>query len=104
MPCCATLCPQADIVTSITFVDGKGRVRTVSRSGPIGRALSGGLGLLGVITEVTLRLQSGLSKTQTWAIGPQLDTNIATELPSLIVSYGAEALRQQLANLIAAAC
>jgi FAD/FMN-containing dehydrogenase len=84
--CCSH--PQADIVTSITFVDGRGQVRTVSRNGAIGRALSGGLGMLGIITEVTLRLQPGLSKTRTWAIGPQPDTAVATELPSLIVSSG----------------
>jgi FAD/FMN-containing dehydrogenase len=48
---------QADFVTSITFVDGKGDIHTVDRDCFEGRGLLGGLGMLGVITEVTLKLQ-----------------------------------------------
>lgn len=85
--CVLMLCAQADMVTAITFVDGKGLVRTVARSSDIGRALSGGLGTLGIITEVTLRLQKGLRTTQTFAIGPKPDTGIAAELCSMIDRY-----------------
>lgn len=75
------------MVTAITFVDAKGSVRTVARSSAIGRALSGGLGTLGIITEVTLRLQKGLRTTRTFAIGPKPDTGIAAELRSMIDRY-----------------
>jgi len=78
---------QADMVTHITFVDGTGRIHTVDRYCLEGRGLSGGLGMLGIITEVTLKLQEGLQKTKLWAIGPQADTNIEQELKDMIVSW-----------------
>jgi FAD/FMN-containing dehydrogenase len=46
-----------DIVVSLTWVNAKGEVRTSSRYSREGRALVGGAGLLGVITEVTLQLE-----------------------------------------------
>lgn len=56
--CFIALCGlQADFVTSVTFVDGKGVIYTVDRDSTEGRGLMGGLGMLGVITEVTLKLQ-----------------------------------------------
>lgn len=77
---------QADMVTHITFVDGRGEIHTVDRHCLEGRGLTGGLGLLGVITEVTIRVRQGLLKTHLWAVGPKNDTNIEQELTDLIVS------------------
>jgi hypothetical protein len=59
VPCLAVCAPatQADFVTFVTFVDGRGDIHTVDRDCFEGRGLLGGLGMLGVITEVTLKLQ-----------------------------------------------
>lgn len=79
---------QADIVTHIKFVDGTGKIRQTARSSNIGRGLAGGLGMLGVITEVTLQLQPGLGKTRSWGTGIRSDANMAAELLGLWVSAG----------------
>jgi FAD/FMN-containing dehydrogenase len=46
-----------DIVTNIRWVDGKGEVHTSERSSPEGKAICGGLGVTGVVTQVTLQLK-----------------------------------------------
>jgi FAD/FMN-containing dehydrogenase len=46
-----------DIVSNIQWVDGKGEVHTSARSSPEGRAICGGLGVTGVVTQVTLQLK-----------------------------------------------
>lgn len=74
------------MVTHITFVDGRGKIHTVDRYCLEGRGLAGGLGMLGIITEVTVKLQDGLQKAKLWAVGPKLDTNIVEELTDMIVS------------------
>jgi FAD/FMN-containing dehydrogenase len=76
---------QADIVRKITFVDGTGKVTTVDRASLVGRGLAGGLGMLGVMTEITLQLQPGLGKTRSWSTGAKSDANIAQELNALWV-------------------
>lgn len=80
------------MVTHITFVDGRGEVHTVDRHCLEGRGLTGGLGMLGVISEVTIRVRQGLLKTHLWAVGPKQDTNIEQELTDLIVSVVQEVL------------
>ena len=73
-------------MTEMTFVDGTGEIHTVDRYCLEGRGLSGGLGMLGIITEVTLKLQLGLQKTKLWAVGAKPDTNIEEEMMDMIVS------------------
>jgi FAD/FMN-containing dehydrogenase len=68
---------QADIVSSITFVDGVGTTHRVARSSRVGRGVVGGLGMLGVITEVTLQLTPGLGRMRSWSTGPRSDANMA---------------------------
>lgn len=41
---------------SVTFVDGRGRVVTLPRSHPDFKAVPGSMGLMGVVTEMTLQL------------------------------------------------
>jgi FAD/FMN-containing dehydrogenase len=77
---------QADIVTAIMFVDGTGTTHRVPRSSRVGRGLAGGLGLLGVITEVSLQLRPGLGRMRSWSTGPRSDANMAQELLQLWVS------------------
>jgi FAD/FMN-containing dehydrogenase len=78
---------QGDFVTAITFVDGTGNITQVSRNSNIGRGLVGGLGMLGVITEVSLRLKPGLGKARSWSTGLRSDANFAQELLQLWVSW-----------------
>ncbi|KAF6261964.1 hypothetical protein COO60DRAFT_701031 [Scenedesmus sp. NREL 46B-D3] len=46
-----------DIVTNIQWVDGKGEVHTSERRSPQGKAICGGLGVIGVVTQVKLQLE-----------------------------------------------
>ncbi|KAF6256372.1 hypothetical protein COO60DRAFT_1640790 [Scenedesmus sp. NREL 46B-D3] len=73
----------ADIVKVITFVDGTGEINRVNRNSAVGRGLSGGLGMLGVMTEIVLQLQPGLGKTRSWSTGARSDANMAQELNDL---------------------
>jgi hypothetical protein len=76
---------QADIVSIITFVDGAGTIRRVVRNSRVGRGLAGGLGMLGVITEITLQLTPGLGRMRSWSPGARSDANMAQELLQLWV-------------------
>jgi hypothetical protein len=49
----STLC---DIVLQITWVDGSGTIRRSPRDSEAGRAICGGLGLMGIITELQMQL------------------------------------------------
>lgn len=48
---------QGDIVAELTWVDGLGNVRRDSRDSDAGRALVGGLGVAGLVTELLLQLE-----------------------------------------------
>lgn len=47
---------QADTVVEIVWVDGKGEVHTSARDSPEGRAFCGGLGLIGIMTELVIQM------------------------------------------------
>ena len=62
------------MVVDFTWVDAKGKVHVSSRNSPEGRAHSGGMGLLGVITEFRLQLTPpSLTKLDTWYMKPDAD-------------------------------
>lgn len=48
---------QGDIVAEITWIDGLGNVHKDSRDSAAGKALVGGLGVAGLVTELLLQLQ-----------------------------------------------
>jgi hypothetical protein len=48
---------QGDIVVELTWVDGLGNIRRDSRDSEAGRALVGGLGVAGLVTELLLQLE-----------------------------------------------
>jgi FAD/FMN-containing dehydrogenase len=76
-------------VVELTWVDGKGTIRRSSRGSPEGRALCGGLGIVGVVTELTLALTE---PTHTVATAARLvkDTDIVDDVMAMIkVSCGA---------------
>jgi hypothetical protein len=47
---------QGDITLEFTWVDASGTVHTSERHSAEGRGLSGGVGLIGIITEVKLQM------------------------------------------------
>lgn len=53
--CCAVLW-QGDIALEFTWVDASGTVRTSARDSPEGKGLAGGVGLIGIITEIKLQM------------------------------------------------
>lgn len=48
---------QGDIVTELTWVDGLGNVHRDSRHSEAGRAMVGGLGVAGMVTELLVQLE-----------------------------------------------
>lgn len=54
---CGVHTSQGDIVVELTWVDGHGNIRRDSRDSEAGRALVGGLGVAGLVTELLLQLE-----------------------------------------------
>lgn len=86
-----------DLVTKLTWVNGHGEVVHSERGSPEFAALVGGLGILGVLTEVTLELQplsftvvetrSGLDDAN--MVG-ELREMLASETPNILVQWKPE--------------
>jgi hypothetical protein len=74
---------QADTVLDVTFVDGKGKVVTLNRTHPDFKALNGGLGLLGVMTEMTIQMTPP-TNTQLITWYNVNDNNIITDIPKML--------------------
>lgn len=78
-----------DLVTKLTWVNGRGEIvvsdTATSQGATEVAALVGGLGLLGVLTEVTLQLEP-LSFTVVETRANLDDTNMVSELMSLLAS------------------
>lgn len=89
---------QGDIVVELTWVDGLGNIHTDSRASEAGRALVGGLGVAGVVTELLLQLEPA-SKTviSTWF--KKRDSGLYQDVQQMLkVSQGAiHCCRQQTA-------
>lgn len=88
LPLCISLLPpnprrQADMVTEVTFVDGSGAVQKATNPSPEFNAVSAGLGLAGIVTEVTLRLTA---PTNTKLITRYLasDADLAGDIPKML--------------------
>lgn len=74
---------QADLVVDIIWVDGKGDVHISKRNSDEGRALCGGVGVLGIITELVLQLQPlSHTKVETW--GTVSDGNLAADIQTML--------------------
>lgn len=64
---CFSYHAQCDYLIDITWVDANGTVHISDRRSDEGRAICGGIGLLGVITELTLQLTpSTNTRLSTW--------------------------------------
>ncbi|KIZ02902.1 hypothetical protein MNEG_5061 [Monoraphidium neglectum] len=74
-----------EIVTSITWVDASGTVRTSDSTTEEWRALCGGIGLLGIITEVTFQLTDS-TNTQISTRIQVSDANLASDLNDELIS------------------
>lgn len=78
----STLC---DVLLSITWVDGRGVVHRSDRHSDEGRAICGGLGLTGVVTELTLQLSPpGKVRVATTAHVP--DAHLAADVRAMLAS------------------
>jgi hypothetical protein len=74
---------QSDIMTEFKWVNAKGEVLTSARDSPEGRAVVGSIGLLGVVTEVTLQL-APLSNTRFDTVWKRGDGSIAADIVSML--------------------
>jgi FAD/FMN-containing dehydrogenase len=74
---------QCDWFVDVTWVDASGTVRTSAKGSEEARALCGGLGLLGTITEFTLQMTE---TTNTWFSTWYLkdDTNMAEDIDKML--------------------
>ncbi|GBF95589.1 FAD FMN-containing dehydrogenase [Raphidocelis subcapitata] len=72
-----------DILKEITWVDATGTTRTSARDSPEGRALAGGLGLLGIVSELTLQLAPP-SNTRFETVWQSGDEDIASDILELV--------------------
>ncbi|KAI8477082.1 MAG: hypothetical protein J3K34DRAFT_399332 [Monoraphidium minutum] len=72
-------CNMADATINITWVDVEGTVHTSARHSPEGHALSGGVGMMGIITEVGVQMTP---PTLTKAISKTFlkDTNLPADI------------------------
>uniref|UniRef100_A0A383WHX7 FAD-binding PCMH-type domain-containing protein n=1 Tax=Tetradesmus obliquus TaxID=3088 RepID=A0A383WHX7_TETOB len=74
---------MGDIALEFTWVDASGGIHTSSRDSPEGHALAGGVGLVGIITEVKLQMTPP-SNTQAVSINLLPDSNIAADVTKLL--------------------
>jgi hypothetical protein len=73
----------ADIVRSITWVDASGSVRRAARHSKEGRAIAGGLGLLGIVTELELQLGPP-THTLFETVWKRADGDLATDIRRML--------------------
>lgn len=71
-----------------TWVDASGTIRTSTRNSPEGKALAGGLGLIGIITEVKLQMTPP-SNTKVISKNFIPDVNIAQDVLNYVKVRGA---------------
>jgi FAD/FMN-containing dehydrogenase len=73
---------QADTVLAVKIVDGTGAVRTIRRTDPDFKMLNGGLGLIGIITEMTFKMTPP-SNTQLFTLEKVDDKNLASDVKKM---------------------
>jgi FAD/FMN-containing dehydrogenase len=84
-----TTAPQGDIALEFTWVDAAGNVRVCDRYSEEGKGLAGGVGLIGIITEIKLQLTP---PTNTKAISKNLlpDGKIADDVARFLKVGGTD--------------
>lgn len=95
--CCTCVASQGDITLEFTWVDASGNVHVNDRHSPEGKGLAGGVGLIGIITEIKLQMTPP-SNTKAVSINLLPDHNIGQEVLNYVkvwhrvVSPGEQAL------------
>lgn len=74
---------QGDITLEFTWVDASGNVHVSDRYSPEGKGLAGGVGLIGIITEVKLQMTPP-SNTKAVSINLLPDHNIGQEVQNYV--------------------
>jgi hypothetical protein len=77
------LCPQADILLELTWVDGQGKVHVSDRNSTAGKALVAGLGVGGIVTELLLQVQPP-SNTQLVTRFKQIDAQLLEAVQEML--------------------
>lgn len=79
------------MLLEITWVDGQGNIHVSPRNSTAGRALVGGLGLAGVVTELLFQLQ-GPSHTKLTTRFKQSDINLYQDVKAMLKVRGGPSL------------
>lgn len=86
LPACTLLShlnQQGDIALEFTWVDASGDVHVSGRHSAEGKGLAGGVGLIGIITEIKLQL-TPLSYTKAISKNLLPDHNIAEDVKNFV--------------------
>ena len=79
-----------DTVLAVKLIDGLGNVKVLKRTDPDFKLINGGLGLIGIITEITFKMTPP-SNTQLITLERRNDASLATDIPKMLeVSSGFE--------------
>lgn len=72
-----------DWIVNVTFIDGKGEIHTVGKGSDELRGICGSIGLLGIVTEVTLQLtETTNTRLSTWYVRD--DDNIFEDIEKML--------------------
>eukprot|EP00879_Flechtneria_rotunda_P014072 GHRR01014702.1.p1 GENE.GHRR01014702.1~~GHRR01014702.1.p1 ORF type:complete len:461 (+),score=131.27 GHRR01014702.1:498-1880(+) len=74
---------MGDIALEFTWVDSAGNVHISARNSPEGHGLAGGVGLIGILSEIKLQM-TPLTNTKAISINLLPDTNIADDIKKYI--------------------
>lgn len=80
-------CLQGDITLEFTWIDASGAVHTSDRYSAEGKALAGGVGLIGIITEIKLQMTPP-SNTKVISKNLLSDANIGQDVLNLVKVRG----------------
>jgi len=78
-----TVSMMVDTVLAVKLIDGMGNVKVIKKTDPDFKLINGGLGLIGIITEITLQMTPP-SNTQLITLEKRSDTNLATDIPKML--------------------
>lgn len=79
---------QGDITLEFTWIDASGTVRTSDRHSPEGKGLAGGVGLIGIISEVKLQMTPP-SNTKVISVNLLPDARLGEDVKEFLKVRGA---------------
>jgi FAD/FMN-containing dehydrogenase len=67
----------------VRLIDGMGNVRVIKKGEPDFKMINGGLGLIGIITEITFKMTPP-SNTQLITLERRNDKDLAADIPKML--------------------